>query len=128
MQTDEQKIRDVISNWMRASLAGDNQTVLSLMSDDVVFLVPGQPPMGKEAFKAAQGGMQQLNIDGKSVVKEIQIAGEWAYCITHLSVTITPKEGGAAKKREGHTLSVFRKKPDGNWVLARDANLLAPVP
>lgn len=29
-------------------------------------------------------------------------------------------------KRAGHTLSVLRKQ-DGRWVLARDANLLAPV-
>ena len=71
--------------------------------------------------------MQQVNIEGKSVVKEIQIAGEWAYCWTQLSVTITPKQGGPAKKREGYTLSIFRKKPDGNWVLARDANLLSAV-
>jgi len=30
-------------------------------------------------------------------------------------------------KRAGHTLSVL-KKQNGKWVLARDANLLAPVP
>jgi hypothetical protein len=29
--------------------------------------------------------------------------------------------------RAGHTLSILRKR-DGRWVLARDANLLAPVP
>jgi ketosteroid isomerase-like protein len=26
----------------------------------------------------------------------------------------------------GYTLTVFRKQPDGRWVLIRDANLLMP--
>jgi uncharacterized protein (TIGR02246 family) len=51
MQTDEQAIREVVSTWLRASNAGDTETVLSLMTEDVVFLVPGQPPMrGKSGF------------------------------------------------------------------------------
>ena len=43
MENDEQEIRQLDSTWMAASKAGDVETVLSLMSDDVVFLVPGQP-------------------------------------------------------------------------------------
>ncbi len=30
----------------------DKYTVLSLMTDDVVFMVPGREPFGKEAFEA----------------------------------------------------------------------------
>jgi hypothetical protein len=44
---------------------------------------------------------------------------------TKLMVTVTPP-GGAAASRAGHTLSILQKL-DGEWVLARDANLLAPV-
>jgi ketosteroid isomerase-like protein len=29
--------------------------------------------------------------------------------------------------RSGYTLTILRKQPDGNWVIARDANLLMPV-
>ena len=28
-------------------------------------------------------------------------------------------------RRSGPVLSVFRKEPDGSWVLARDANMLS---
>lgn len=38
---------------MTASKAGDIATTLSLMTDDVIFMVPGQEPFGKEAFSAA---------------------------------------------------------------------------
>jgi hypothetical protein len=46
MQSDEQEIRQLVATWMEATKAGDADTVLSLMADDVVFLVAGQPPMG----------------------------------------------------------------------------------
>ena len=50
MQNDEQEIRELVSKWMAASKAGDVDTVLSLMADDVVFLVPGQLVMRKADF------------------------------------------------------------------------------
>jgi uncharacterized protein (TIGR02246 family) len=54
MPGDEQAIRDLIANWMAATIAGDLNRLLSLMADDVVFLTPGQPPMrGLDAFAAA---------------------------------------------------------------------------
>ena len=53
MQSDEQEIRQLVATWMAASKTGDVETVLSLMSDDVVFLQPGQPPMRKVDFAAA---------------------------------------------------------------------------
>ena len=54
MQSDEQEIRQLVATWMAATKAGDIETVLSLMAEDVVFLRPGHPPMiGKSAFAAA---------------------------------------------------------------------------
>ena len=51
MNTEEQAIRDLVASWHRATAAGDVDTVLGLMADDVVFLVPGQPPMkGRSSF------------------------------------------------------------------------------
>ena len=43
-------------------------------------------------------------------------------------MTATPPEGGDAMRRAGPVLSVFRREPDGRWVLFRDANLLAATP
>ena len=54
MTNDERAIRELIATWMDASQKGDLQTVLGLMADDVVFMVPGREPFGKEAFAAAR--------------------------------------------------------------------------
>ena len=124
--SDEQKIRDLVATWLRASAAGDLQTVLGLMAEDVVFLMPGQPPMrGREAFAAASRAMEgKFRMEGKNEIKEIHVEGNLAYCWTQLAVTVTPMAGGTSKRRSGHTLSVLRKEPAGNWVLIRDANML----
>ena len=45
MTNDEKAIRNVISSWQKATAEGDLDRILTLMSEDVVFLTPGQPPM-----------------------------------------------------------------------------------
>ena len=124
MSEDERAIRDVVATWMRASKAGDVETVLDLMTDDVIFLVPGQPPFGKGAFAAGSASMKDIAFDGTSDILEVQVFGDWAYLRNHIEVTMTPK-GGAPVRRSGYTLSIMRKHSDGRWRLARDANLVA---
>jgi len=45
MSSDEQAIRSLVALWHSATASGDVETVLSLMAEDVVFLVAGRPPM-----------------------------------------------------------------------------------
>ena len=52
-QSDETAIRKLVETWMAASKAGDIATVLDLMTEDVIFMVPGREPFGKEAFAGA---------------------------------------------------------------------------
>jgi len=125
MTNDERAIRQLIETWMSASRTGDLATVLSLMADDVVFMVPGQKPFGKEAFARASEGMKNARIDGHSEIEELKVLGDWAYLRNYIEVTMTP-EGGTPMRRAGYTLTILRKEADGRWVLARDANLLAP--
>jgi uncharacterized protein (TIGR02246 family) len=129
MRTDEQEIRDLVAKWLAASKAGDVDTVLGLMTDDVVFLVPGRAPMQKREFAALSrlpAGSKPPQIDGRSEIQEIQVSGDVAFMWTKLSMVMTPP-GGQPIERAGHTLSVL-KRVDGRWLLARDANLLVLVP
>lgn len=123
MTDDERAIREVVATWMKASQANDLQTVLGLMTDDVIFMVPGREPFGKEAFAAASQGMKTMRMEGSSDIKEIKVFGDWAYLRNHLTVTVTPS-GGAPVRRTGYTLTILRKQADGRWLLARDANLI----
>jgi uncharacterized protein (TIGR02246 family) len=127
-ERDEEEIRELVSKWIAATKAGDVDTVLSLMSDDAVFLMPGQPVMRKAQFAAAARAQAHTGgppFDGKSEIQEITVLGDWAFMWTKLTVIATPPSG-ATITRAGHTLSVLRRE-NGKWVLARDANMLAPV-
>jgi uncharacterized protein (TIGR02246 family) len=123
MNDDERAIHDLVETWMSASKAGDTPTVLRLIADDALFMVPGQPPFGKEAFAAASANMKNLRIDGKSDIQEIRVLGDWAYLRNYLELTITP-DTGAPVRRSGYALTILHKETDGRWVLKRDANLV----
>ena len=125
MSPDENAIRELIDTWLRASKAGDSEVVLSLMAEDVVFLQPGQPPMrGRASFAAAQKAIIDVDIDASSEIQEIRILGDWAYCWNRLTVVVSPRNGGASIKRAGDVLSLLQKQ-SGQWVIARDANMLS---
>jgi uncharacterized protein (TIGR02246 family) len=129
MNPDEQAIRNLIAQWHRATAAGDVDTVLGLMSDDVIFLVAGKPPMqGRKTFeKGLRGLLTSHRVESSGDVQELQVSGDLAFCRTALTVRMIPLSGGRASERSGSTLSIFRKQPTGSWMLVRDANLL-PAP
>jgi uncharacterized protein (TIGR02246 family) len=122
MTDDERAIRELVATWMKASREGDLDTVLGLMADDVVFMVPGREPFGKAEFAARSRDMGEVRMDGRCDIRELEVLGGWAYLRNHLEVTMTPP-GGATVRRAGYTLTVLRKQ-NGKWLLARDANLL----
>lgn len=125
--TDEQQIRATIELWLDASRKGDLATVMSLATEDVVFLTPGNPPMYRADFEERSRAMAgKVRIEGKADVQEISIMGNTAVCWNYLEMIATP-EGGAPVRRAGNVLSVFRRGDDGQWRIWRDANLLGLV-
>jgi uncharacterized protein (TIGR02246 family) len=126
MHNDEQEIRRLVATWMSATEAGDVETVLSLMTDDAVFLIPGRPPMRKAEFAAqarSQATQPAPKLAGSSAIQEIQVVGDWAFMWSQLTIVVTPPNNGTPMRRAGHTLTVLRKQ-SGKWLLARDANML----
>ena len=80
MQNDEAEIRQLVATWMSATRAGNVQTVLSLMAEDVVFLMAGRPPMvGREACAEASKGQaraERPTFEGTSEIQRMVIARE----------------------------------------------------
>ncbi|MEX3998980.1 SgcJ/EcaC family oxidoreductase [Paraburkholderia sp. EG285A] len=126
MTDDERAIRELVQSWMEASRAGDTAKVLSLMTDDVVFTVPGQEPFGKAEFAAASQAQQDMRIEGTAEIVELQVLGDWAFLRNRIDISITPPGAAKPMRRAGYTLTLVRKDASGRWLLARDANLVAP--
>jgi uncharacterized protein (TIGR02246 family) len=128
--SDEAQIRQLVHTWLSATKRGDIQAVLSLMTEDVVFLAAGQAPMiGKAAFAAAMQaqltaqGAPKCHIDSQSDIQNLIIEGNVAFMWTALTVKVTPPDTDKAITRAGHSLTVLRKEQDV-WRIARDANML----
>jgi uncharacterized protein (TIGR02246 family) len=130
MSDDESEIRQLVDTWQAATRAGDVPTILSVMTDDVVFQVVGREPFGKEAFaalSAAPPGAPRPHVDAAKRIDEIRVMGDVAFMRAHLSVRITPPGAAEPIERAGYTLTIFQKI-DGTWLLARDANLMVATP
>lgn len=128
MDADEHAIRQVHGTWIDAVNAGDLARLLDLMTDDVVFLNPGQAAFGREGFHAAFSiGHQQFRLRCVSELQEVVVAGNLAHTLSKDSLSLTPRAGGATSQLAGHRLTIYRRQPDGRWLLARDAHTLAPA-
>lgn len=128
MKTDEQEILDVHSRWIDAVNANDLARLLTLMTDDVVFLNPGQAPFGRDAFSQTfSTAHKQAVVCCISELEEVMVVGEVAYTRSRDALSVTARGGEEAKKFAGHRITIYRRQPDGRWLLARDAHTLSPV-
>jgi uncharacterized protein (TIGR02246 family) len=131
MDPDERAIRQVHSTWIEAVNVGDLACLLALMADDVVFLSPGQGPFGRDKFSPHFSAAHQQNrIRCISELEEVVVAGEVAYTRSRDSLSVIPRDGPypEATQLAGHRMTVYRKQPDGRWLLARDAHTLSARP
>jgi uncharacterized protein (TIGR02246 family) len=125
MGSDERAIRQVHTTWIDAVNAGDLVRLLSLMSEDVVFLNPGRAPIGRDGFSSGfSTAHQQSRISCTSELDEVVVVGEVAFTLCRDSLSVTPRAGGEATELAVHRITIYRKQSDGRWLLSRDANTL----
>lgn len=116
--SEAEAIRAAVQRWLDATMAGDADTVIGMVTDDVVFLRAGHAPMRHDEFVRGQRAQAGTPMTAHAEVEEVIVLGEWAIVRNRLRVTMR----GA--RRAGYTLTVM-KKSDGAWRIARDANLLS---
>ena len=128
MESDERAIREVHIAWIEAVNAGDVARLLSLMTDDAVFLNPGQAPLGPRDFPVGfTAAHREYRIRCVSEPQEVVVAGDFAYTMCADSLSLMPRAGGVAISLTGHRMTIYRRAADRGWRLARDAHTLSPV-
>jgi len=128
MGVDERQIRDLHSTWIDAVNVGDLDRLLTLVEDDFVFLGPGQAPYGRawfsDNFSVAH---RRARIKCVSELEEVVVAGDVAYTRSRDTLSVTSRDDGETTQLAGYRITIYRKQPDGRWLLARDAHTLSPV-
>ena len=80
MTEDEQAIRELVHAWTNANEVGDVATMLSLVTDDVVFMVPGCDPLGREFLETAPTATSSVQVEGINEIVELQVAAKSTTC------------------------------------------------
>lgn len=124
---DEKAIRTLLNRWHRAMGAGDLGALLSMISEDAVFLAAERAPLrGRAAFAQDLAALtESCTIQSDAEIEEVLVSGDLACCWAMQTLTSVPRDGNEPSVRRGPVLSIFRKEFGGHWVLVREANMLA---
>jgi ketosteroid isomerase-like protein len=103
-----------------ATLTGKADDLAKLWDRDAVRLLPDSPAeIGKAAILATdkheEAAGEGLNACYKPDIKDLQVAGDWAFEWGYFSY----KESAKSKPMRGKVLRVIKRQPDGSWKFAR---------
>jgi len=119
---DKAGIESTISAYNAALNGGDTAAVLTLYTDDGVFMPPySQSAIGREAVRKAYDSVfKELKFNVRFDVAElVQLAPAWAYVRTNSAGTTAHASTGKTTSEANQELFIFKKGDDGRWRIAR---------
>jgi uncharacterized protein (TIGR02246 family) len=126
---DVRAVRELTEACIAAVRAKDLERLLSMITDDAVFLSASLGPIrGKDMVAALyRDSFAKYDIEQASVLEEIEVMGDWAYAWGTDALTLTPRDGGPPVRRRGYGLSILQRQADGSWRYRRGINNMAQV-
>ena len=128
---EREAIETLNKDWLAAEAQKDIAKLLTLVTDDVVFLPINWPAVvGKQAVEA----MYRIFFDRFSVVEhttsvsEVRVCDDWAFVWGSEKLILTPKAAGASVELNGYGMSILQRDAQGVWRFARGINNLSPKP
>jgi uncharacterized protein (TIGR02246 family) len=124
----QQAINALTADWLAAEKAKNIEHLLTLVTDDVVFL-PSRVPVirGKPAIAAMyRTYFSDYEIEHHASNEEIQVSGEWAYAWGSEELLLRPVSGDPEIRLTGKGMTILRRCADGLWRFARGINNLMP--
>jgi ketosteroid isomerase-like protein len=109
--------------YVAAINSNDLDTLLGVLTEDVVFMAPQEPVLvGKAAVRPwLEGYLQAFRTHWDKPVQEFVVNGDWAFERYAYKSTDTPVGGGAVVEDTGWGLVIYHRDSDGKWRVARDA-------
>lgn len=119
---DKQDVARVGEREISALSAGDIDGNLSVMTQDVVLMPPNEPMLNvREAMRTwLQRVHEQFKFDLRYSESHVDVVGDWAIQRYVVVGNLTPKTGAAPIEERGKGIHIYRRQPDGNWLIAQD--------
>ncbi len=112
------------SNRLLAALRADNaDSLLALMSDDVIIMPPNEGVLnGKPAVRAwYEAFVKQMHTTSLATSnRELLVGGDYATEVSQFEWTLKSVEGGPAVVDRGSYMQVWHRQPDGRWLFSRE--------
>lgn len=110
-------------NYVAAINSNQLDSLLGMLTEDVVFLAPNAAPMvGIESLRPwLEGYLQTFKTHWDKTVHEFQVCGEWAFERYSYKSTDTSLADGSVYEDTGWGLMIYHHDADGKWRVARDA-------
>jgi uncharacterized protein (TIGR02246 family) len=119
----------ISEQWARAWSARQLDQVMELYAPDAVFLPgTGDRITGRAAIRAAFKTALEINTSNLSVRSIVtEDSGTLAYDSGDYREAITPVSGGGQRELQGNYVVVFRRQPDGKWLIIQHVWTDAPT-
>jgi ketosteroid isomerase-like protein len=129
-QQERKRIESVIDAEVEATADGEIDRLLTLLSEDALFLPPDLPSIGGEELHAWLGEfLAEWRIEWLGYRHdETEICGGLAFHRFSYSWRLEPKSGGQLQVSHGKGLHILRRNDDGEWKIARETWNARPTP
>ncbi|MEE4208713.1 MAG: nuclear transport factor 2 family protein [Parvularcula sp.] len=116
--------------YVEAINSNDTDRILELMSEDIVFQVPGEPELvGKEALAAwANGFFAAFEASWDKTERALEQSGDLAISRYTYAARFRSHEDGSESTEIGKGTCIYRREPTGKWVMLIDSWSTHEVP
>ena len=103
--------------------AGDANAWTACFATDAVQMPPNQPPnIGTERIQEwTHGFLAAFRAEFAIVPHDVELAGaDWAFERGSYEISLTPRAGGDPLRDSGKYLTIYRRAPGHEWLMAHD--------
>jgi ketosteroid isomerase-like protein len=107
----------VVESWNK----GDYEGFMELIDDEAILLPQNAPSIvGIEAIKSLySNSFENFTFIVKESIEEITVSGDYGYVLGNWVGSMNPVDGSDPINFNNKTLDIFKKQPDGSWLMYR---------
>lgn len=114
----ESEVQRAVQSYIDACNARDVKAYKETLAEDVVFMVPDQPPIqGREAVGAwvKEGFFDPYEITFDAKTDRVVVVGSEAFAPGRFTLKMKPNGGGDPVETSGEFFDIFRRVSEGSW-------------
>jgi uncharacterized protein (TIGR02246 family) len=122
-QSELERIDRARATHVAALNAGDANAWTACFGTDAVQMPPNQPPnVGTQRIHEwTQGFLAAFRAEFSIIPHDVELAGpDWAFERGSYEISLTPRAGGDPLRDSGKYLTIYRRAPGDEWLIAHD--------